>query len=87
MKFANITDKLNYNIVNLVKDNEFKLGALIKDINAKNPLVILEKGYAKLEKENHSITTIKQLSVNDKIIGNLKDGNFIAEIKEINNGF
>ena len=86
-KFLSVFDRLQLNIERKLKDDQTKIAFLLNDINAKNPLVILEKGYAKLEKQNKSITSIEQLNIKDEITGNLKDGYFVAEIKEINNGF
>ena len=74
---------MNNLVSNRVEAENNKLALLVNNLNSKNPLEILSKGYSKLEKNGKRIATIKEVEKDDEIVCNLIDGKIIANIKEI----
>ena len=63
--------------------NTYLLEKTIDLLNSSNPKAILKNGYAKIEKNNHNISSIKNLNVNDDLKIIFEDGCLKATIKEI----
>ncbi len=80
---ANEILSFNTAIQRRLEREDNKLALLVKDLNSKNPLEILAKGYSKLELDGNRVVSIGQVSVGDVITANLKDGKLITQVKEI----
>lgn len=80
---ANVVLSFNTGIDRLLERKDNQLALLVKDLNSKNPLDILAKGYSKLELDGKRVSKVSQVKVNDIITANLIDGKLIAQVKEI----
>ena len=80
--------KLNSNMVMIMdnkiikKDNQLKIA--MESLDNLNPLKILKRGYFKIEIENKAINKIGDIKIGDKVSAVGSDGNFKAEVVEIN---
>ena len=68
---------------NKIQQNSYLLDKSINLLNSSNPETILKNGYAKIEKNNHNISSIKNLNVNDDLKIIFNDGCLKTTIKEI----
>ena len=78
-----ISDNINRLIDKKLENENVKLAMLIKDINLKNPMIVIEKGYAKLEKDGKKITSVEDISAGESFDAIIKDGKIKAQVKEI----
>jgi exodeoxyribonuclease VII large subunit len=51
-------------------------------LEGKNPLQLMDKGFAVIEKDSHVISSIQQIELDDLIDVRLKDGRIKASVKE-----
>lgn len=75
---------LVYKMQNIIDRNASKVELLMAELKSKNPLTILEKGYAKLSKNSKTISSINEISNGDLLDMYLKDGKVKVEVKDIN---
>lgn len=80
---SNLILSFNSGIEKRLSLEDNRLALLVKDLNSKNPLEILAKGYSKLELDGKQVASVSQVKVGDTITANLKDGKLIAQVKEI----
>lgn len=80
---ANEILSFNTGIERRLEKEDNKLALLVKDLNSKNPLEILAKGYCKLELNGKRIASVGQVNIGDDIVANLKDGKLITQVREI----
>lgn len=80
---ANEILSFNTGIERRLEKEDNKLALLVKDLNSKNPLEILAKGYCKLELNGKRIASVSQVNIGDDIVANLKDGKLITQVREI----
>ena len=67
----------------LVSEKKYKLEKLVSKIDENNPLAILKKGYAKVTNKSEVLSSLNNVSIGDEVVVQLKDGKFIAEVKDI----
>ena len=78
--------KNNYIIKNpnvLYIDKQKELGNIIAKLNLLNPLNILDRGYNITYKDNHVVTSIKEIKENDNLNIKMKDGNLKVTVNEV----
>lgn len=84
MKINLLSDKLDSNIQNIIKDKNHSLGIMCAKLQAISPLNTLSRGYAIIQNDKcEVITSISNLSINDTINISFVDGTVDAEIKKI----
>ena len=77
--FTKVFNALNMKIENV----NTNLLVLSKSLEALNPSAILNKGYAKVTNGGRVVVSINDLSVNDEVVIDLKDGSFMAVTSKI----
>ena len=78
--------KNNYIIKNpnvLYIDKQKELCNVIAKLNLLNPLNILDRGYNITYKDNHVVTSIKEIKENDNLNIKMKDGNLKVTVNEV----
>lgn len=78
--------KNNYIIKNpnvLYIDKQKELDNIIAKLNLLNPLNILDRGYNITYKDNHVVTSIKEIKENDNLNIKMKDGNLKVTVNEV----
>ena len=70
----------------LYNDKLKKTNHLIEKLEILNPLNALKRGYTVTKKDNKSISSVKDVKINDNINIMIKDGNINAKVMEVNNG-
>lgn len=78
--------KNNYIIKNpnvLYIDKQKELDNIIVKLNLLNPLNILDRGYNITYKDNHVVTSIKEIKENDNLNIKMKDGNLKVTVNEV----
>ena len=81
---ANNLIKINNAINQKVTTEEGKISMLVKELNLKNPLEIIAKGYSKIELDGKRVASVNQVEIGQNLKCNLIDGDIIATVKEIN---
>ena len=76
--------KINNAINQKVTTEESKISMLVKELNLKNPLEIIAKGYSKIELDGKRVASVNQVEIGQNLKCNLIDGDIIATVKEIN---
>ena len=71
---------------NSINEKESFQLALKEKVERLNPLIVLNKGYAKLESEGKSIVSVTDVKNGDDINIYLCDGKLIAKVGDIKNG-
>jgi exodeoxyribonuclease VII large subunit len=71
--------KRNINYVYEYKANRFD--TLKNALNALSPLLLMDKGYAMIKKEQKVLTTINDVKINDDIEIELQDGYIYTNVK------
>jgi exodeoxyribonuclease VII large subunit len=86
MQTVDICNKsMNYSMLQILNSHKNKLIMNIEKLDILNPASVLLRGYASTSRAGKIITTVKQLSIGDKIEVEFKDGSVSAEIKNIIN--
>ena len=78
--------KNNYIIKNpsiLYMDKQKELSNIITKLNLLNPLNILDRGYNITYKDDHVVTSIKEINKTDKLSIKMKDGNVNVTVNEV----
>ncbi|MCD4827052.1 MAG: exodeoxyribonuclease VII large subunit [Acholeplasmataceae bacterium] len=65
---------LNQYMTSILFSKQKSFESLTKALNALSPLRLMDKGYAMIKKDQHILTTIKDINLNDEIDIELKDG-------------
>lgn len=81
---ANNLIKINNAINQKITTEESKISMLVKELNLKNPLEIIAKGYSKIELDGKRVASVNQVEIGQNLKCNLIDGDIIATVKEIN---
>ncbi len=76
--------KLNTLINQIITAKKYNFDLAKANLESKNPLAIMEKGYSINKVNNKIVTDAKKVKVGDKLETTLKNGTIISEIKEIN---
>lgn len=86
----NILDNAYVRLVNKMAsaiDIKEQQQANLKDkIDKTDPFKILNKGYAKLEQNGKTVTSVLQVNKQNNLEIYLKDGKIVSEVRDINNG-
>lgn len=78
-----LLDKLYYQTVQIVERANNKVLLLQNTINNKNPNLLLQKGYTKIEFDGKTVKQTSQLKQNDEILFRLQDGTVHSVVKNI----
>lgn len=78
--------RLQNKLKNSINEKESFQLALKEKVERLNPLIVLNKGYAKLESEGKSIVSVTDVKNGDDINIYLCDGKLIAKVGDIKNG-
>jgi exodeoxyribonuclease VII large subunit len=84
MQTVDICNKsMNYSILQILNSNKTRLITNIEKLDILNPASVLLRGYSSTSRSGKIITSIKQLSIGEKIEVEFKDGSVSAEINNI----
>lgn len=84
MQTVDICSKsMNYSILQILNSNKTRLITNIEKLDILNPASVLLRGYSSTSRSGKIITSIKQLSIGEKIEVEFKDGSVSAEINNI----
>ncbi len=79
----NLRKDLEISIKNIINDREYSINLVSGLLNKLNPTKLLERGFAKIEKQGKAVTKIEQLNLQDDLEIYLKDGKIISEVKKL----
>ena len=79
-KRENLEMRLLRNIEQIQSRKSYQFEILKTALSALNPLALMDKGFAVISKDNHVITSISQIEIDQKISIRLKDGKLDAKI-------
>lgn len=74
---------MNYSILQILNNNKTRLITNIEKLDILNPASVLLRGYSSTSRSGKIVTSVKQLSIGDRIEVELKDGSISAEINNI----
>jgi exodeoxyribonuclease VII large subunit len=77
-----LDQKLTQNMHQLFDRKAYQFHVLKASLEGMNPLKLMDKGFAVIEKNKKVITSIRDVSINDTIDVRLKDGYVSATVKE-----
>jgi exodeoxyribonuclease VII large subunit len=86
MQIEELTQRLQRAGLNQFFDYHKKVEGLQNRINSLNPENVLNRGYAMVLKEGIPVSSIKKVSVDDRIDIKLKDGQIISKVLDKNHG-
>lgn len=78
-----LTQKLQHDMIALIKDKNYQLTQSIQALDHLSPLKILSRGYAVIEKDETVIKQVDQLDVGDKLQIRLADGHIETVVDQI----
>lgn len=78
-----LTNQLELCMKHILEQKEHTLALKLNTLKLLNPLNLLEKGYSLISKDDILIKSCKELSKNDKIKIQMKDGSILASVKEV----
>jgi exodeoxyribonuclease VII large subunit len=76
---------MNYSMLQILMSNKTRLIMNIEKLDILNPASVLLRGYSSTSRSGKIITSVKQLTIGDKIQVEFKDGSVSAEINNIIN--
>lgn len=79
----NIRKDLENEIRNLLNDKDYSINLINGILDKLNPRKLLERGFAKIERNGEGITRISQLKLQDNLEIYLKDGKITSEVKSL----
>lgn len=79
----NLRKDLEVSVKNIINDKEYSINLVSGMLNKLNPTKLIERGFAKIEKQGKGITKIDQLSLQDNLEIYLKDGKITTEVKKL----
>lgn len=88
-KYDILTNNLQINFINKIKNIEDKINVNIDKLILLNPLNLMKKGYSIAYQNNNVISSVKDININQTIKIKMSDGEIttnIIEIKEEENG-
>jgi len=88
-KYDFLTNNLQINFINKIKNIEDKINVNIDKLILLNPLNLMKKGYSIVYQNNNVISSVKDININQTIKIKMSDGEIttnIIEIKEEENG-
>ena len=65
------------------QQEKHKLSLLTQELSLQNPIHLMVKGYAKIEKEGHTISSIQNIAKGDVFNITLRDGSIKAVVEEV----
>ena len=81
--YNDLIKRLRNSTVKLLDNKTNKYVNLLSKLEVLNPVTTLKRGYSITKKDNKSLTSIKDLEINDTIITNLSDGYIESTITKI----
>lgn len=85
MKIGLLSDKLDANMQNVIKEKNYKLSLLCAQLQAISPLNTLSRGYAIVQDESKgAISSVEKLNIGDTVNVSFIDGVAKATIQDIN---
>lgn len=69
----------------LYKDKIELLNTIISKLTLLNPLNVLDRGYNITYKDNHVVTSVKNIKENDELNIKMKDGNILVHVDKVEN--
>lgn len=69
-----------------LQKEKYQLSLLGQELEGLNPMIIMLKGYSKVELAGHTVTSVKGLRAGDQLTLTLPDGAIDTEIKEVHHG-
>jgi exodeoxyribonuclease VII large subunit len=86
MQTVDVCNKsMNYSMLQILMSNKTRLIMNIEKLDILNPASVLLRGYSSTSRSGKIITSVKQLTIGDKIQVEFKDGSVSAEINNIIN--
>jgi exodeoxyribonuclease VII large subunit len=79
-RHLNLVEKLNAQIIKVKENKVYRFEVLKAALNSLNPLSLMDKGFAVISKDDHVLTSVKQIEVSDEIGIRLKDGSIKARV-------
>ena len=70
-------------IKNILKDKKAELLLITEKLNALSPLSVLKRGYAIVEHNSARVSSIRDISVGDKVEVRLSDGKLLASVEAL----
>ena len=74
---------LEVSIKNYINSVEYSIGISANALQKLNPARVLERGYAKIEKNGENISSVSQLQPEENLEIYMKDGKLLAEVKSL----
>lgn len=74
---------MNNAVCSLVNSKEYSIGLCVQALEKLNPKKVLERGFAKIEKEKENIISISQVSVGDRLQIYVKDGKLETKVENM----
>lgn len=81
----NLRKDLESGLKNILNDKEFSINLANGMLEKLNPKKILERGFAKIERNGKEITQISELKLQDNLEIYIKDGKITSEVKKLEN--
>ena len=81
--YNDLIKRLRNSTIKLLDNKTNKYVNLLSKLEVLNPVTTLKRGYSITKKDNKSLTSIKDLKINDTIITNLSDGYIESTITKI----
>ena len=72
---------LDYSVKSKMNEIEYSLGIKIQALEKLNPIKILQRGFAKIEKDGKNVNSVFELSIKDTFEIYLKDGKIKGQVK------
>lgn len=82
-RIVKLTGRLSESVREKVRAADARLRVALGKLDGLSPLKVLSRGYFYVQAAGKSVTSVRKLKVGDRITARGKDGELIAEIKEI----
>lgn len=81
-RHGHLEQRLKQMIEQVAQRKTYQFELLRSTLNALNPLIMMDKGFALVTKDNQVMTSIEQIDLNDQIKIQLKDGTLGAKVTD-----
>lgn len=81
---ARLVNSVKFLTKNKIDNISYLFDNLTYKIKMQNPNLMIDKGYAFIEKGGKKVKSVNDVAINDDIEINLKDGKIIAKVKKVN---
>ena len=83
LKTQQLQQRLTDKIRQILERKKESLTVLEKTLTLLNPLNVLSRGYAVIEKDGKKVVSVGQIEKGDEIAGRLHDGKFVGKIEDV----